>query len=920
MKKLILILVLAVNCFGANYYMSPTASDANPCSMAQPCATFQHVDTIVAPGDTVFVGAGNYVLSSTWDMVSSGTPGNPITWTPLGNGAVSVSRWDLRIRTAINLGQTPFDAVASTCTPNCQAYKLHTQIDGTTTPFFEDYIYNGNRRARNNLGFVNGLTNNGDTRVCVAGTSVSDADANCNCPTEVTSLGQHCAAQAPPCSNHFPTTNPYMCFNKFLYKNNQINCSWKGLALGDVEALNFVFWSAEKFSLTNQNCGNGVVYLKASTSTPSTQPISGWLPAHNYLVDNLAPVDRAKPGTWYLDRCPTNPNCSTAEALWDLWFFADTTIPENPNTNVNQFFPAANGTIVTTGTCALWKSACSDGMLIRANGIHDVIFTAPDVASPFIFGGDNYTVPRPLGLPDSEGQPLLPAAISFQDCANITWNGIQIIHTQAGGLEFNGSCNNFHITNAVVSDTNAFGYRIGKKAASTDTDTSIPNHFDITNSVSAFTGQTYPSGESSAMWIGNANNFSLTHNDVYEWYGGGIEICAGLNLGGAGAGNNSFNCFNFDVGYNNIYGRLGVGLIFGLLDDHAGIHTATNHAASCPKPIWTKPVLDADFCGRIHHNYIHDIAHNYFLDTAHIGAFGIYLDQGTSHVKVDHNYIVRIGYGGFFQNIASNPNFTTCTLADGVTSYPCQYLPTDNLYTNNLIAFVGSVPATNTSVIRFASIYNNRAAEVSRNLIVVNGNAGLNNQNATVGFQRQPGNWACFDDDQVTPVPCANKWLFDYNIQVDIANKTITYIQCKAVASCLQGPGALNTNNYYFFTGVPWDLNSSEDVHSLVDNSGQNQYDAHLINPVYPNDNFFPSMWPGYLTQIGFDNSFDYRTAGRQTNATPFITVQSEPTLLPKTIFINQTTDFTGSYTPTPVSTWSLKIPNGQYSSLTQRH
>jgi len=48
----------------ANYFVSPTGSDSNPCSQASPCATPDHAFNLASPGQTVQVAAGTYDYGS----------------------------------------------------------------------------------------------------------------------------------------------------------------------------------------------------------------------------------------------------------------------------------------------------------------------------------------------------------------------------------------------------------------------------------------------------------------------------------------------------------------------------------------------------------------------------------------------------------------------------------------------------------------------------------------------------------------------------------------------------------------------------------------------------------------------------------------------------------------------------------------
>lgn len=84
MKKLFLFsTIIAVLCLGipsaaTTYYVATTGNDSAACTQAAPCATVNHVDTLVVPGDVVRVLPGTYAQAP--KTVTSGTSALPITY------------------------------------------------------------------------------------------------------------------------------------------------------------------------------------------------------------------------------------------------------------------------------------------------------------------------------------------------------------------------------------------------------------------------------------------------------------------------------------------------------------------------------------------------------------------------------------------------------------------------------------------------------------------------------------------------------------------------------------------------------------------------------------------------------------------------------------------------------------------------
>jgi hypothetical protein len=56
---------------GASYYVSPSGSDTNPCSAANPCREIRQALTLVHPGDIVHVADGLYLGFTAQSIVGS---------------------------------------------------------------------------------------------------------------------------------------------------------------------------------------------------------------------------------------------------------------------------------------------------------------------------------------------------------------------------------------------------------------------------------------------------------------------------------------------------------------------------------------------------------------------------------------------------------------------------------------------------------------------------------------------------------------------------------------------------------------------------------------------------------------------------------------------------------------------------------
>lgn len=79
----------AVLTSGTNYYVSPSGTDANPCTSSQPCFTMQRVSQLLTPGDVAHFASGTYSWGSQI-VHTSGTTSAHVTY-------VSDQRWGAKI-------------------------------------------------------------------------------------------------------------------------------------------------------------------------------------------------------------------------------------------------------------------------------------------------------------------------------------------------------------------------------------------------------------------------------------------------------------------------------------------------------------------------------------------------------------------------------------------------------------------------------------------------------------------------------------------------------------------------------------------------------------------------------------------------------------------------------------------------------
>lgn len=873
------------------YYVSGTGNDANTCLVGNACLTPNHVLSLMTCGDTMNFLISVFSLATSQagvpiQIINRNCASNPMTFQVVGGDGVctaaALSNCPLIEGLSVINDASWVEDHADPNFPNCQddgttCNLFYHTLDGTTTQYFEQAWYNpvsGSGSTLRRFVPVNNNKNNtppgGDVNVCVQGPDQSSANIQCGCTSSGIN-GNNCANivqnTCANVKNAMGTSLPWLCFNKFEYRNSDIDCNAHDIALKDVQIMPFEVWSVERMKLSSSGCGGGVAFITQPTQIGSPQPTvgpdeTGFIPSNSYLVQNNR--SDLKPGDWYLDRCPTTPNCTVPDTTWRLYVGA---IPgsDNPNGGDKFFYPQMKITSPQVLTCSN-----SSGLIFKG----------------LSFQGDNYTVPVD-GLRDVESMPNISEALSFTNCSNVTMEAIQVYHTTGWCVGAHQASNNWTVHDSIFFDCGAGGFKIGDQAKASDTAVNVPASWDWQNNEVNHFGRFEPTGEGTGIFVGDAHEINVVHNVVAGGYAGSMALGEGLNRDATG-GSNAFFMANIHVMYNDFYGEINdSGGIESILADFGGFHGAFNASLNCPllttAPTgWPIPTNQNDFCTWVIGNKFHDFASNP-NDAGHHGGAGMYPDQGSSYALMRGNLIYRTGQDCIFQNLSGRIN--------GVSTFQPMY----DAYINNIMAFCGERQLGILSPPRPRD-FNNGGFE--QNAFTFLGNIVVHNSAFGGKFQSNPGHWGCFDYTQAIPgnfpLPCTNLFYFDKNIIWDTAQAPIPFVTCSATNTAC-------TSNLITTIGVPWG-GGLEDVHSYI-------ADPLFVNPLYPTDNFTPTNI-GLLQKIGWPaGPFEWATAGRFANMIgngggPVFSVPTVPNGFPLQL-VQASTDFVTNYTPTPSYTFS---------------
>jgi hypothetical protein len=260
--------------------------------------------------------------------------------------------------------------------------------------------------------------------------------------------------------------------------------------------------------------------------------------------------------------------------------------------------------------------------LVRISGnanarVHDIQFLALQ------FEGAEWWFPT---APDANtgrtsGSPqaavAVPAAIDVHDAERIDFVGCAVTHSGTYGISLGRACRGVHIKRCWLDDLGAGGVKIGEGALPAAGAECTDNSVDDCHLVDL--GRLFPSAV--GVWIGQSSGNRIANNVIRDLEYTGVSIGWTWGYGESRAGGN--------VVEHNEIGFIGAreGGDGPLLSDMGGIYTLG---------IQDGTLLRA--------NYIHDIAARTY------GGWGIYFDEGSTHVEARDNVVLRTTHGGFHQH------------------------------------------------------------------------------------------------------------------------------------------------------------------------------------------------------------------------------------------------------------------------------
>jgi hypothetical protein len=212
----------------------------------------------------------------------------------------------------------------------------------------------------------------------------------------------------------------------------------------------------------------------------------------------------------------------------------------------------------------------------------------------------------------------VPGAVAGRGVRSCTFENCTVAHVGTYGIELAQGCRNNQISHCRLTDLGAGGVKLGEVVIR-DMAAEQAAGNEVTDCVIADGGNLFPSCV--AVWIGQSPENRIAHNDIHGFWYTAVSIGWTWGYARSAAQRNI-------VEYNHIH-HIGVKAdgASPILSDMGCVYTLGNQEGTV-----------------VRNNRFHDVAGLKY------GGWGIYFDEGTTHILAENNLVYGTTHGGFHQH------------------------------------------------------------------------------------------------------------------------------------------------------------------------------------------------------------------------------------------------------------------------------